>query len=213
MVPGLSDTDFYMLVRDEVLGDIPSRVLFERNLNYIVEDVSQRWPKNIPSIRVVPLEQLSTNPVGSFLTGVDARLLLGPEVLGRVSPPSSSDLSRFGATEFDRFSSYWERRTDEGRVSSNLPQEAAYQQYVVLKLAQTALLTRRILKVRKQEIADSFTNEFTDFSLAHIIDQAQRMRVTWPRPFREDMRSFVSEAVLFPKALRSYLLAKSQFHP
>jgi len=207
-VPGLSDIDFFMVVRDGILEDIPSRELFERTLNPIVSDTDQRWPRETPSLRVVPLSHLSTNPVGSFLTGIDAQLLLGSDVLGQVPKPSLSDFSRFGVMEFDRFSSYWARGADEGRVSRNLSEEAAYQQYVVLKLAQTALLSRRILEVRKQEIADAFMKEFPDFSLAHIVDQAQHLRLTWPKPGEEEVRSFVREATLFPRALRKYLSVK-----
>ena len=208
-VPGLSDIDFFVVVRDGVLGNVLSRESFYSSLNPIVEDVSRRWPREAPSFRVVPLSHLSTNPVGSFLTGIDAQLLLGSDVLGRIPLPSPSNLSRFGSAEFDRFSSYWARRADEGRILGNLSEEAAYQQYVVLKLAQTALLSKGILKVRKQEVADAFTKEFPDFDLAYIVDQAQRLRLSWATPRREEMRSFTREATLFPQALRKHLSVKS----
>ena len=208
-VPGLSDIDFFIVVRDGVLGNVFSRELFHSKLNPIVEDMSRRWSREVPSFRVVPLSHLSTNPVGSFLTGIDARLLLGSDILGQITPPSPSDLSRFGCVEFDRFSSYWAGRADEGRVLANLSEEAVYQQYVVLKLAQTALLSQGILKVRKQEVADAFSKEFPDFSLAYIVDQAQRQRLTWPTPKKEEKGSFVHEATLFPQALREHLSVKS----
>lgn len=208
-VPGLSDIDFFIVVRDGVLGNVFSRELFHSRLNPIVEDTRRRWPREASSFRVVPLSHLFTNPVGSFLTGIDARLLLGSNVLGRIPLPSPSDLSRFGCAEFDRFSSYWARRADEGRILGELSEEAAYQQYVVLKLAQTALLSKGILKVRKQEVADAFAKEFPDFDLTHIVDQAQRLRLTWPTPRKEEMGSFVHEATLFPHTLREHLSAKS----
>jgi hypothetical protein len=207
-VPGLSDIDLYMVVRDDTLGDTFSRELFQRNLNTIVSETSRRWPRETPSIRVVPLSHLSTNPVGSFLTGVDAQLLLGSDVLGRIPKPNPSDLSRFGVEEFERFSSYWARRADKGSFSGTPFEEAAYQQYVVLKLAQTALLAKGVLEVRKEEIADAFTKQFSTFSLSSIVDQAQRLRLAWPKPSRGEMRSFVREATPFPQALRNHLSPK-----
>jgi len=103
-VPGLSDVDFFIVVRDGTLENASSRRLFHSNLNPIVEDVNRRWPGETPSLRVVPLSHVSTNPIGSFLTGINAQLLLGSDVLAQVSRPSPLDLSRFGDVEFGRFS-------------------------------------------------------------------------------------------------------------
>jgi predicted nucleotidyltransferase len=205
-VPGLSDVDFYMIVRDGIFENLSSKESFYGELNLILEEIGRRWSKENPSLRVVPLSRLSTNPIGSYLTGIDARLLLGSDVLWQVPKPSSLDISRFGSAEFNRFYSFWTREFDPDRVSDTLL-EAAHQQQVVLKLAQTALLSRGVSALRKQEVADAFMREFQSFNLAHVVDQAQRFRLLWPKPRNEDLRSFVNEAKLFPQALKRHLSA------
>ncbi|MCJ7635157.1 hypothetical protein MUP77_22540, partial [Candidatus Bathyarchaeota archaeon] len=128
-VIGLSDVDFYMVVRDELLGNVPLRERFYNKLSPLVEYMNQRWANEKLSLRIVPLSYLRTNNVGSFLTGINARLLIGTDVLGKFPQPLSWDISRFGIRELDRFLKYWSNSSYR-RKSGNILDEVVYQQEI-----------------------------------------------------------------------------------
>ncbi|MCJ7632777.1 hypothetical protein MUP77_10360, partial [Candidatus Bathyarchaeota archaeon] len=185
------------------------RERFYNKLIPLVEYINQRWADEKISLKIVPLSYLSTNNVGSFLTGINARLLIGTDVLGKFPQPLSWDISRFGIRELDRFLNYWTNSSFR-RKSGNILDEVIYQQEVVLKLAQTALLSKGILEARKNEAANAFLKEFPNFRLAHIVDQAQHLRSMWPRTASNmNLKNFVDEARQFPQALRDYLFIKN----
>jgi hypothetical protein len=207
-VSGLSDVDFYIVAPDGVLGDIHSRERLHRKLEFMREEIITRWPREHPSIHVVSLSSISSNTEASYLTRLDAQLLLGSDVLAEIPRPSQSNLMRFGVTELDRFSDYWSKRARSGNKEENLLGGAAYEEYVVLKLAQMALLAKGVSKTRKDEITESFSAQFPDTRLARTVEMAEQLRRAWHDPPKKPMSSFVSDAALFPKAMRREVLPK-----
>jgi predicted nucleotidyltransferase len=207
-VSGLSDVDFFIVAPDRVLEDTRARELLHRKLDFMRGEIIARWPRENPSMHVVSLSSISSNTEASYLTRLDAQLLLGSDVLEGVPRPSQSNLMRFGAVELDRFSNYWSKRARTGYREENLLAGAAYEEYVVLKLAQMALLAKGVSKTRKEEISESFAVEFPDPRLAGIVDTAEQLRRAWYDPPKKPMSSFVRDAALFPKALRRRVLSK-----
>jgi predicted nucleotidyltransferase len=205
-VSGLSDVDFFIVAPDMVLEDIRARELLHRKLDFMRGEIIARWPKENPSMHVVSLSSISSNTEASYLTRLDAQLLLGSDVLEEVPQPSASNLMRFGAMELDRFSDYWSKRARTGNQERRLLSRAAYEEYVVLKLAQMALLAKGVSKTRKQEISESFAVEFPDTRLAGTVEMAEQLRRAWHDPPKKPMSSFVSDAALFPTTLRRSLV-------
>lgn len=208
-INGLSDVDFYMVVQDGLLEDDHSKNHFYEKLKLISDQIFFKWAQLNPSVRTVSLSNLFTNRTASFITGIDAQLLLGTDILGKIPLPPSKELSDFGEQETDRFLNYWVERSMEGK-SNNLLDEVAYQQNVVLKLAQMALLSKGIIKIRKQDVADSFIREFPGFSLAEIVNHAKTIRLEWPNiPKEISLKDFIRDATIFPQTVKNHLSTKS----
>lgn len=204
-ITGLSDIDFFIVTRKGLLENYYSKTHFDKKLKPISDEIHSNWAQLNPSIRIISLSNLYKNNTASFLTGIDASLLFGTDVLRKISIPSISELSKFGIEELDRFLNYWINET-MGRKIRNISEEISFHQNVVLKLAQMALLSKRILEIRKQKVANAFFREFSDFKLAYIVNQAQNLRLTWPdHPKEINLNNFIHNATIFPLTLQKYL--------
>jgi hypothetical protein len=202
-IPGISDVDFYMIVHDSALLNTSSRQTLYDRLHPMVQEANRRWAAEKPMFRVVPMSYLRLNKVGSFLTSLEAKILVGSDVLAQVEKPTAAELSQFGCEELRRFSDFWTQR-DSGAITFNsLSEMASYKQYVTLKLAQTALLSKGIISLRKQEVSEAFGKEFYVLDSADVVDRAKSLRENGLQSSTDsELRCFIDEADRFLGILR-----------
>lgn len=211
-IHGISDVDFYVIVRDSAFLDASSKQIMSQSLDTLVQEANVRWAVEKPSFRIVPLSYLKANKVGRYLTSLEAEILLGSDILTRAARPSSTELSQFGREEFKRLSDFWTQRESNVTSFESLSEMAAYKQYVVLKLAQTALFSRGIVALRKQEVPEVFRKEFPTLDSADVVEKAQRLRETGlGRSLDSELRRFIDEADKFHGILRVNFTSKKVF--
>jgi hypothetical protein len=201
-VPGLSDVDFYMVVKNEVFYDNAARTALRRRVESILEAHKPSWA--VSSCKVVPESSIKNNPVGALLTGMDARLILGQDLLREAQKPTIEDLRSFGVNYALSLCNHWKLAP---KTSLEL---AAWAQHMVLKLAQAALLTRGVVKLRKIEVVDDFLKYYGKYPLASVVEWAWETRSLWSRSINRPKVIALPQAFYsFPSILREYL-PKSQ---
>jgi len=196
---GLSDVDLYLIVRDDPLA---KRGVSKSEIDAILQSVSLE-PQI--SCRVVRESYLRQNHVGSYLTGLDARLLLGDAVLEGLQAPTLDELRDFGLRYLEYLDRYWKRSKENRR--SSLLEEVRRLDYMVLKSAQTVLTAHGIVALRKDEVAHLFQKKFGDLPLANVVGKARDIRSSWPEPASHphELSLFVREADSFLSSMESYL--------
>ena len=202
-IPGISDVDFYLIVHDSAILNASARKILYERLHPMTQEANRRWVAEKPSFRVVPFSHLRLNNVGSYLTSLEAKILLGSDVLAQVTKPSTTELSQFGHEELRRFLDFWARQDDDATTFDSLSEMAARKQYLVLKLAQTALFSRGIISLRKQEVCVVFRKEFYTLDSADVVEEANHLRENGLQSSHEsELRSFINEADRFRLVLR-----------
>ena len=213
-IRGVSDVDFYIVLHNNSSIDPSSKQILSQSLRSLIQEANRRWASEKPSFRVVPMSYFEQNKVGSYLTSLDSRILLGSDVLAGVARPTTSELSQFGLEEFKRFSDFWRQLEGNEADFRSLSDIAACKQYVVLKLAQTALFSRGVAALRKQEISNAFGKEFAGLNLGDVVEKAQELRENGSeRSLDSELRYFIDETDEFHRVLRQNLTSKTRIYP
>ena len=202
-IPGLSDVDFYLVIKDDLPGKqavIGSEVGQVLQLGSLEPQIS---------CKVVTESDVRQNRIGSYLTGLDARLLLGDAVLEGLQAPTLSELRTYGQHYSEYIGRYWKAIRD---YRDTFAEEVRRLDYLVLKSAQSMLMAHGVVALEKAEVAELFLKEFRDLPLAYVVGKAGEFRFSWPEPiehlrelsvFREEAASFLSELENCSKAKRS----------
>ena len=199
---GLSDVDLYLVVRD---NSLTARNAEKSKLETILQSVSLE-PK--VSCRVVTESDLGQNRVGSYLTRLDSRLLIGDAVLEGLQAPTLDELRIFGRQYSEYLDRYWKGIKD--RKCSSFEEEVRRVDYMVLKSAQSILMARGIVALQKDEVANMFRREFGDLPLAHVVGKARDIRSSWPEPMGHphELSLFCREAGSFLSSTERYLKSR-----
>ncbi len=197
-VPGLSDLDLYVVVKDNLLATQN----IKSELETILQSVS---PEPRVSCRVVTESDLARNRVGSYLTSLDSQLLFGGAVLEGLQAPTLDELRVFGGQYSEYLGRYWQEIRN--REYSNLEEKVRRVCYMVLKSAQSILITHGIVVLQKDGIANTFRREFRDLPLVHVVTMARDIRSSWPKPLehKRQLSLFCGEADSFLSSTERYL--------
>jgi hypothetical protein len=200
-IPGLSDVDFYVVVKD----DLPrTRGSIKSELDQVMR---LGFPEPQISCRVVTESEMRQNRIGSYLTGLDAKLLLGNALLEGQQTPTLGELRTFGQRYSEYLSRYWIGIRDQ---RNTFEEEVRRLDYLVLKSAQSILMAHGVVALRKDEVTELFLKEFGDLPLAYVVDKARDVRSSWPKPMErpQELSLFCREATSFLSGSENYLKAR-----
>jgi len=200
--PGLSDLDFYLVLRR---NHAKSEV--EEKLDIILKEFREANPEFEFSLRHDVESDAISSGCDGFITGKDSKLLLGRDVLGNMPPPSSDELKDYGKRMVIRLCDDWMEAEEIRKVPQSLEDAANGAQYMVLKIAQNALFAKGLLIFAKKDIVNVFKREYCDFHLANLVSEAYDMRLKWEivRHDREGLENFVEKVLTFPQAFKRYM--------
>ncbi len=204
---GLSDVDLYLVVKDNSLA---TQDVNNPKLETILQSVPIE-PK--VSCKVVTESDLRQNRVGSYLTRLDSRLVFGDAVLEGLQAPTLDELRLFGRRYSEYLDRYWKGIKDQ--KCSSLEEEVRRVDYMILKSAQSVLMTRGIVALQKDEVANMFQREFGDLPLAHVVGKARDIRSSWPEPMGHphELSLFCREADSFLSSTERYLKSRRPTQP
>ncbi len=199
-IPGLSDVDFYIVVKDDLQhARTTIRLEFDRAMQSLFLEPQV-------SCRVVTESEVRTNHVASCLSGLEAKLLSGDSILEAQQKPDSSELQAYGRYYLSYLNQYWAKvrsqmNTFEGDVRRL--------DYLVLKSAQSILMANGAVALRKDEAAKLFLHRFGDHPFAHVVEEAREIRSSWPEPAKhpQKLALFRKDATFFLSGLGNYLKA------
>ncbi len=191
-VSGFSDVD--LIVVGEKIVDTEVREL-KKQVNKTLQGIEV-------SISTYIVSGLEREKVESYLLSLDSLLLAGADILTTTKTPSREEIIAYGTRMLDRQIDDWIKYSEER--TPNLVNEAPGNIYMVLKLAQTALLAGGIVCLGTKEILSEFSEQFEGQQLVSYVREAYELKTSWKvvQADVERLESFASRAIKFAYLLR-----------
>lgn len=197
------------LVRgDYVSGfsDLDLIAVGEKIVDTEVKKLKKQVSKTLQGIEV----SISTYTVGgierekleSYLLSLDSVLVAGADILATTQTPSREEIIAYGTRMLDKQIDDWIKYSEERTPS--LADEAPGNIYMVLKLAQTALLAKGIVCLGAKKILSEFSEQFEGQQAVSYVREAYELKTSWKmvRTDTERLESFASKATGFAHLLR-----------
>jgi predicted nucleotidyltransferase len=197
------------LVRgDYVSGfsDLDLIVVGERIVDTEVKTLKKQLSKTLQGIEVsistYSVLGIERERVESYLLSMDSVLVAGADILAATQTPSKEEIIAYGTRMLDRQIDDWIKYSEERTPS--LVDEAPGNIYMVLKLAQTALLAKGIVCLGAREILSEFSEQFEGQQLVSYVREAYELKTSWKmaRTDIERLESFAGKATGFAYLLR-----------
>jgi len=190
--PGYSDIDL-IAVGENVEGDEVCE------LRELVQKVVGDVEVSVSAKNVV---DLGKGKVEAFILALDSVLLAGEDLLGKPETPDQSCIKEYGKRVLKRQVEDWIRHTEEKRTPG-VGEDASGSVYMVLKLAQSALLSKGLVCLGAGEILARFAEEFGREELFSYVREACELRSRWEtaRADKERIEGFSNRAVRFAHLL------------
>lgn len=210
---GLSDLDFYIIVKDRVLRKSSLKANFDRRISRFLRGVRVANPEFRISLSYDGEMRVLDEKCKSYITSRDSKLLFGEDILGGVPEPDIDEIKSYGKKMAIYLCDYW-MSSEELRKRPQTREDAVrIAQYMTLKTAQNALFAREILKFRKSEIAKEFREEYYDFQLKNLVEEAYFIRSKWSlvRGDIKRLEKFLERIDNFPFLFKRYLIHRQGF--
>ena len=111
----------------------------------------------------------------SYLLSLDSQLLAGIDILANAKKPSKEEIQAYGKRMLDTQIGDWTAHLE--KMESTV-EEVPGNIYMVLKLAQSALLARGIIRLGAREVCAEFSRQFEE-EIAAIVSEACELKIEW----------------------------------
>ncbi len=197
-VPEHSDVDL-VVVGDEILQQDADKLA--KSLRGMCGDIEV-------SVSTHSIRDLNHNRVKAFILASDSTLLCGKDLLQNLERPTAEAIRSYGLRMLKRHADDWIRAHKEGRTG-DWREEGSGEVYMVLKLAQDALLSRGTMSLEWEEVADRFACEFKDRNdLVLTVSDALDLRSRWGsvRSDKQKHQQFSRRAIRYARLLAQELV-------
>jgi predicted nucleotidyltransferase len=154
------------------------------------------------SIKPYNISDIEKDKVEAYLISQDSQLLVGEDILSRISKPDREDIVSYGTRVLDRQIDDWIRHSDE-EIPYSID-EVSGSIYMVLRLAQSYLLTMGVICYGSKQIYSEFSSQVMDEELVSFVREALELKTSWNlvQADRERLESFYRKAIRFAYHLR-----------
>jgi len=213
-IHGWSDIDITAVVKDEVLTNESSKRQFFQKCKAICEEVEKAYP-GVKIDLGNPLGTTSESVVRQksnlslFLLRQQQKMLFGRDILKEAPILGVERIPEWGKAATLWLCDHFLEILQAEQISEdkNLVKSARWAITDVMKIAQNSLFIKGIVKLRKEDVAESFENEFASFEFKDVVRQALQLQSTWEEAERNSKKliDFIGNAKKFTQALKKTL--------
>lgn len=201
---GLSDLDFYVILKDRVVCE-PSY----QALKHFVDELRLAHPAYRISLQCNTTRRILNDKCKGYITKRDSRHLFGEDLLPTVAEPDIDELKKYGNKVAIYLCDYWldSIKSCGSQSSKYFTADVRLAQYLTLKIAQNALFGEGKLKFKKPAIVEEFHNTFQNFELHGLVKDAYAIRSKWSTVRRDVqlLETFLERNIRFPLSFKKYL--------